>query len=404
VSVLSGESNQQLRSRPEVKSPARRTLRTLAIAAFLLASVLIVTLPSHPQNKTYIEYWSSGKLLLHRADPYSPAGILSFEQTQGRSAAKPLIMLNPPWSLFLVAPLGLVSVRIGLILWTLAAVGCIFGYSQLLDLPSSDRAFAFVFAPFLACIFSGQSSPFLLLGFALFLRFYQSRPFLAGASLLLMAIKPHLFLIFWSVLLVDCFYRRRFRLLAGGISAITAGTAFSMSFDAHVWRHYLAMTRGYDVQQGFLPTASMLFRMLIDVHAFWLLFVPSALTILWGLWYYLSRRQMWDWRTHGMLLMLVTVCVSPYGFLTDEIVLLPPIAFALGLAQKRKYSAWILLAINTAALLILIVGHAALTSGAYIWLPFALLIWFLYATKLAATQNNSSPVHLPPMAVEKTPV
>ena len=73
-----------------------------------------------------------------------------------------------------------------------------------LNVSAKRPRFAFVFAPAVACVCSGQGSPFLLLGFSLFLRSIRSHPFLAGASLLLMAIKPHLFLIFWALLLADC--------------------------------------------------------------------------------------------------------------------------------------------------------------------------------------------------------
>jgi hypothetical protein len=269
----------------------------------------------------------------------------------------------------------------GLLPWTLAAAGCILGFIRLLNIPSEDRAFAFLFAPALGSICSGQSSPFLLLGFSLFLHFHRSRPFLAGASLLLMAIKPHLFLVFGTLLLIDCIYRRRFLILAGGVSALAAGTAFAMCFDAHVWQYYFAMLRASALQNEFFPTTSMLFRLLIDPSATWLLFVPSALAIIWGLWYYARNRHLWDWRIHGLLLMFVTVLVSPYGWFSDEIVLLPSLAFAFTFPQRRKYSTEILVAINGVCLLILLIAHPPLTSNVYLWTPMAWLAWFLYATK-----------------------
>jgi hypothetical protein len=218
-----------------------------------------------------------------------------------------------------------------------------------------------------------------------------------------MAIKPHLFLIFWAVLLVDCIYRRRLAILAGGLSALIAGTAFSMCFDPHVWQHYFTMLHGYGIEQGSLSTASMLFRTLIDVRAFWLLFVPSAFAVLWGLWYYARWRQVWDWRVHGMLLMLVTILVSPYGWFSDEIVLLPSIAFALACSERRRYSIEILLAINSVALLIVMVAHANLSSRAYLWTPLAWLAWFLYAAHGSGRRSQSSLIQRAELTkVEKT--
>ncbi len=370
---------------PDTQNTARnnpaKIVRTLAAIAVALAGIFVLSMTIHPAGMDYIEYWSSGKLLVHHADPYSPAGVLALEKSLGFLDKTPLIMLNPPWALFLIAPLGFLGVRAGLFLWTIVAIGCVLAFTWLLNVPPKHRAFALVFAPSLASICSSQSSPFLLLGFVLFLRFHRDRPFLAGASLLLMAIKPHLFLIFWVVLLADCIFRRAWLILVGGILALVAGTAFAMYFDPHIWPQYIAMLRGYKIQQGFLPTASMVFRMLIDVRAFWLLFVPSAFAIAWGLWYYTRHRLEWDWKTHGMLLILVTIFASPYGFFTDEIVLLPSIVLALNFPEKRKYSDWILLAVNTIALVIILADHAALSSRAYLWTPVTWLLWFLYTTR-----------------------
>jgi Glycosyltransferase family 87 len=383
-------NRRQLQEYRKAISPATKIVRAVAIVAIVLVGVFIFTVTT--SRTDYISYWSAGKLLMHHSDPYSPAGAFALERQQGFTAGF-MVMLNPPWALFLAAPLGFVGIRAGLFLWTLICVGCLFFSAQLLEVPSQERAFAYVFAPAVAAIFMGQSSPFFLLGFSLFLRFHCSRPFLAGAALLLMAIKPHLFFVFWALLLLDCLYRRRFRIVAGGVTALVAASAFAMYFDPRIWQDYRTMLQASVLKYAFFPTASMLFRMLIDVHAFWLLFVPSALTVLWGVWYYLSRRQIWDWRIHGMLLMLVSILFAPYSWLTDEAVLLPSILFALTFTEKRKYSTWILLAINTAVLLIALGEQASLKSRAYMWTPVTWLLWFLYTTK-SASQSENSPAPL----------
>ncbi len=81
-----------------------------------------------------------------------------------------------------------------------------------------------------------------------------------------------------------------------------------------------------------------------------------------------------------MLLMLVTVLVSPYSWFPDEIVLLPTLAFAITFPRRRVRSLEILVVINLVATLVLMAGNRSIVSTVYLWTPSAWLAWFLYAT------------------------
>lgn len=372
----------------ERASPAgptsRRITNIFALILIGLAGAAIFAARVNPAHMDYISYWSTARLLVHHANPYSLKGVFSLEKPLGFLPATPLMMRNPPWALFLVAPLGFLGPRAGLILWTLAIAACVVVSVQLLNPRSKDNALALLFAPAIACVGSGQSSPFLLLGFALFLYFHSSRPFTAGAALLFFAFKPHLFLVFWAVLLAESIYRRRFRIFAGLAAALAVTSAFATVVDPHVWSQYIAMMRASALTHEPFPTGSMLFRVLIAPRADWLLFVPSAIAIIWGLWYFATRRSSWNWTTHGMLLILVTVLASPYGWFTDEVVLLPAVIFALNLPEKRKYTGWSLLAINALAAIVYTATGASLETAFLVWTPLAWFAWFLYAAKVKA--------------------
>jgi hypothetical protein len=368
---------------------ARKILRRLAAAAIVLTGLLVISLAGQPASKDYISYWSAGKLLIQHANPYSPVDVLAIERANSFPETRPLMMRNPPWALFLTAPLGFANPPAGLFLWTIAAAGCIVAFIRLLKLPAEDRALVFLFAPTIAVFRMAQTSPFLLLGFSLFLYLHRRRPFLAGASLLFLAIKPHLFLVFWVVLLAESIYRRKLRLLAGLAAALAAGTAFAMCLNAHIWQDYFAMLRGSDLNTEYFPTTSMMFRLLIDRWAIWLLFVPSAVAIVWGLWFYTRNRGVWRWETHGLLLMLVTVLASPYSWFPDEIVLLPALAFAIAYPHRRARSLEILAVVNLAAILVLMAGNRSIVSPVYLWTPSAWLAWFLYATNGFRIQSGN---------------
>lgn len=392
---VSGRPRQQETHDGRSTTPMRKILRTLLIAAIGLAAILIITIPNYVAGKDFIAYWSAGKLLVHHADPYSPSHVMALQKAQGATGSVPNIMRNPPWALFLALPLGFVKPLVGLFFWILVTVGCVFASIRLLKVSSKDGAFGYVFAPVIACILVGQSAQFLLLGFSLFLRFNRSRPFLAGVSLLFLAMKPHLFVVFWVILLVDCIYRRRFAVLAGGASAIAAASVFPLFFDPHVWQHYFAMMHWAGLDSEVFPTVSMQLRILIDSNAVWLLFVPSGIAVLWGIWYYFRSRDTWNWEDNGLLLMLVAVACSPYGWFTDETLLLPAIFGGLKSPTRPKYSMWILLIANSVAIGI-VFSHTSITSRGYLWTPLVWLAWYIYSTRKSSQPHgqSDSPIEL----------
>ena len=92
--------------RPLVKAAIRILL------ASLLAYFLVSSLPDLRRNvskRDSIAYWAAGRLLLDGQDPYDSNAVLGLETQQGYTDAKPLVLRTPPWSLFLVLPLGLMS-------------------------------------------------------------------------------------------------------------------------------------------------------------------------------------------------------------------------------------------------------------------------------------------------------
>jgi hypothetical protein len=366
----------------QISSMAKASRIAAAALLTIVGIAVLAAIGSQTNTNDFVEYWSAGKLFVHGADPYSAPAILALEKSRGFTPDDPLIMLNPPWALFMVVPLGFFPALGALIVWILATAGCVLASILLLDVPANYRTPAFLFAPVLVSFTMEQSSPFLLLGFALFLRFHRDRPFLAGASLLLMAIKPHLFLVFWAVLLMDCLYRRRFAILAGLAVALASSSAFAMLIVPHVWQDYIAVIRTSTLAQNLFVTLPMLFRILIDARIAWLALVPACVAILWGAVYYWRKRANWDWRREGMLVMLVAILTSPYGWISDQAVLLPVVLSAL-LTGPRKFSMEILIALNCAALLAFCVTVQART-----WLPLVWFAWYLYAVK--PRDNNNS--------------
>jgi hypothetical protein len=352
-----------------------KILRGIGVLAISAAGIAIVAaVGSHATSNDYVEYWSSAKLFLHGVNPYASAGVLELEKAHGFLLNSPLIMLNPPWSLPLIAWLGTFTERMGLNLWVLFLASCTAAAIVLLDIPKQNRVLAFLFAPVLASFLMMQSSPLLLLGWALFLRYRKTRPFWAGAALALLAIKPHLFLLVWLVLLVHSIYSRSLVILSGFAVALAALSAVVTLRLPSIWQDYWSLIHNSSLQNNNFPTLPTLLRASINVQWTWLALVPTFLAMMWAIAYYWKNRFTWSWSEQGMLVLLVSIATSPYSWASDQIVLLPILAVAFRPAPRR-FAFESLAILNVAALALICTG-----SRLCIALPLTWLLWYGYAS------------------------
>jgi hypothetical protein len=352
--------------------------------ACLVACILFFGLSDKSATKRdFIEYWAAGQQLVHGADPYDGAAILRLERAVGFDGNKPKITFSPPVVFFLALPLGFVSAKTGLILWSLALLISLSLSNWILWILNGrpDNRYhllGYLFAPALACQMAGQLGTFLLLGVVLFLYFHRSRPYFAGAALLPCALKPHLFLPFAIVLLVWAIDRKAYRILAGFAVTLFAACALTLCFDRGVWSQYAQMMGTTGVLNAFVPTLSVLFRFLVDRDAVWLQFLPEAGGCIWAMWYFWTRRDRWSWTNQGLLVLLASAACTPYAWFSDETVLLPAVLAGVYRVVDSRRSLLTLGAIGGVAL-IEVFAEVKMTSAFYLWTVPAWLAWYLYA-------------------------
>jgi len=154
-----------------------------------------------------------------------------------------LFMRNPPWALPITLPLGLIGVRAGALAWSLVLLACLWASVRMVwQMHGRPRKLlnflGYSFAPALVCLIVGQTSLFALLGLVLFLRLHGSRPFLAGMSLWLCALKPHLFLAFGVVLLCWVVASRCYKIVLGAAAAMGLSCGTAWWIDPTAWRDY----------------------------------------------------------------------------------------------------------------------------------------------------------------------
>ncbi len=317
-----------------MKTVTWRTIAAIGIVAagfcFLGAVFSASLTDKDAADRDFIEYWAAEQQLIHGANPYDDVAILRLERSAGMERNQAEITFSPPVAFALALPLGFFSAKTGLVLWLLALIAALSASLWLLWLLNGRPEtllylFGFLFPPAVACLKAGQLGIFLLLGVVLFLYFHKTRPFLAGASLLPCALKPHLFLPVAIVLVLWVISRKAYRVLAGFSAALALSCALTLLLDNHVWSEYSQAMRTSEIMSQFVPTLSALFRFLLDRNAGWLQFLPSAAACVWALWYFWTRRDRWDWVDHASLLLLVSALCTPYAWFTDESVLLPAV-------------------------------------------------------------------------------
>jgi hypothetical protein len=381
-----------------MSSRAGSVSRKLAAAAILSVGISILAFVQMTDetgtagNRDFICYWAAGQLLVHHQNPYDSAEVFKLEKSAGWREKQPMVTLSPPIVLFLALPLGFVSAKAGAVLWCLLIAASITIAIRLLwslhgRPPNRLHLVAYCFAPTLACLLAGQTSGFVLLGLVLFLYLHRTRPLLAGLSLALCTLRPHLFIPFSVVWVAFVFTRRAYRLVAGAVLGLALLFAFTM-FYPQSWPQYLARYKGQHVEAEFLPNFSCLLRLAIDRNAPWIQIVPFIVACLWALWYYTHHAQKWDWNTHGSLLMLVSVVVAPYSWFYDEIV--PALLQAIYLTSNSRRSLVGFGALATIALAEVVSGVKP-ASGFYAWTATAWLLWYVYAVYLAAPSCKAQP-------------
>jgi len=369
----------------------------ICTVAFLLTifSLFATMLGPHSAGShDFVEYWASGQLLAHHANPYQGDAIAGLERSVGYPKDTiTLIMGNPPSALLLVLPLGMVNAVAGEWLWLAMLVASLAVSVRVVRslhrFPKGPlNVLAYSFSAALSCLVLGQITLLLLLGLVLFLRWHRSRPLLAGAALWLCLLKPHLFLPFGAVLLIWIVRSRCYRMIAGTGIVLGVSCAIASVLDPHVWVDYMVMMHAQRIDRLGLPCVSVALRQLVYPHTVWVQLVPAGLGCAWAVWYFLKRREEWDWVEHSSILILVSVLVAPYSWFMDQAILIP--ALLVGLYATRSRALIAVFALMSAGIEIAAIRGVVLISPFYLWTAPAWLLWFLIATRNGKRANTPS--------------
>lgn len=332
----------------------------------------------------FVEYWSAARLVMDGGNPYDPTALLAVERAAGWPWEDPLPMWNPPWTLALVLPVALLPFGVASFVWLLVQLGLLLVSGLLLWRYFAAQegrewlSFYLVvgFFPSLSALKLGQISPWMLLGLIGFLWAERQRQdWVAGASLSLLMIKPHVTYLFLAAALWWAWRRERWSILVGWIAGLIGTSTLVLSLAPPVFRDYVGAVR---VPEWITPTVGGWLRVALGMERTWLQFLPSVLggcgLVLW-LW---RRRGPWCWEALAGPLLLASVMTAAFGWSFDQVVLLPPVvAIVSGLrAQRRLKRGVILLALVGAQVGLAAMNHWGVNDAFAVW--HAPLLGLLY--------------------------
>src|SRR5205823_2347908 len=202
----------------------------------------------------FVEYWTAAHLVVAHQNPYSLGDVFQMERRAGFEQSVPIMLLSPPWTLPLIAPIGLIqSYSLACLFWILILMAAVAWASRILmdlyfgelRIPEiSDTTFyrclfAFTFYPVLLCLRYAQTAPVILLGVAGFLYFdKKARPVLAGAFLALTLIKPQLLYLVWLALVLRSLQQRSWKVLASAVGFVAFLSAIALLLDPRSFQQY----------------------------------------------------------------------------------------------------------------------------------------------------------------------
>lgn len=350
----------------------------------------------------FIEYWTATRLLLHGGNPYAPDELFAAQRALGWTEAGPLLMWNPPWTLSLTLPFGLLDYETAQFLWFLTHVMILFVGGRILwkvyeGDPRKSRPpllAVLTFAPGYFAVLLGQIGPLVLLGLIGFLASIKRNAWgWAGASLAVTTIKPHLLYLLWLALLVWIFRERRWRPALAFLGVTMGLAALPLLFNHDIYFQYFHLLEGdggVRPLEWATPALGTVLAQIFEISGTWIRWLPGVISSVWVLWYAARRDRAWNWTVELPLVLLVSIATASFAWTFDHVVLLPAVVQgAVWVSQSAATPKRAIILGVHIILAVLLVSMKLFVRNDfwYFWAAPAYLLFFLYARAAMGAQK-----------------
>lgn len=358
---------------------------TFAIAILLLP----VSLPFGAGDWDLQAYWSSTYLLAHGQDFSNTQALGEIEHTlTTRQDPSTLYSWFSPIGNVVLLPFVLIPFSKAVYYWLVLNIAILFCITVLIWENTNARIWipllaVFSFSMTVFSLVFGQINFLEVLGLALFILFSKTnRPYLAGASLVLTTIKPHLVILTLPILFLDLIRKKEWQALVGFL--VTLAFCFVVLFALYpLWiqSFFKIILSGMSTVRE-TPTINGLLVLMGEYRLGKLLWLIVLLIgIIWWLW----DGRNWDRHTFVDLSLIIGMIVAPVGWSYDQVMLLFPIlkllSWAVADQLPGKTSKVIIVSLISANVFSWFLRIFSPSDVWFFWVPLLVLALYLIAKK-----------------------
>ena len=309
-----------------------------------------------------IEYWSSAKLLFSNGQsPYSVQALLEVQSQiytikDYEQGVFPIIMWNPPFIFIFIFAFSLINFPSLIYIWFLASILIfLIGITKIIDLLSQyfevKKITKYIlycsiiaFYPFSLGLFYGQITPILFISYIFFLFSYfnledinnkiKNDSYLGGILLSITLIKPHILYLNYLYILVYSFKSRNYKTIVAFFISASFLALFPMIFVKNIWESwYLFISKSPPIYWKTPTIGSFLQEIVIEdklnLNMHLIRVLPSLFCFPAVLFYLIFKKHdNYNIKTF-LLLTPLSLISSSYGWVYDQILLLPTLIFLL---------------------------------------------------------------------------
>jgi hypothetical protein len=367
--------------------------KNIKIALLLIGVVLFliipISLPAQIGATDFRPYWSSSFLLAHGQDFGNPANMDNIERTlTGWKEPYTMSAWFAPTGNLVLLPYILFPFTRATYYWLITNIAIVFLSVTLLWRNTKIHIWiplgaTFGFSMTMLSLIYGQVNTLVVLGLTLFLFFTESkRDFVAGMSLALTTIKPHLVILTLPLLILDIVWRKQWRVLAGFISTLI-GCALALYILYPLWpvSFWQVVTSGLGSFREAPTIPGLLVHAGDRTYGKWLWGAGLFLaTIIWW-----KRKKELKQRTLIDASIIAGMILSPIGWSYDQIVLLIPLSHVLewmiGSSLVRKDTIAITLILIIINLVSFYERTLSLSEVWFFWIPLVIMAVYVFAWK-----------------------